>query len=82
MGELRVIGRSSTVIIGEDVQEVLRITWRDENTDEVALAEEAFKEYINKGWLAIGEASGRKKQIFTFDPNLEKITLVPLVMGG
>ncbi len=82
MGELRVIGRSSTVMVGDIVQGNLRVIWRKENTEEVVFAEKTFREYIHQGWIAIGEAAGKKKQIFTFDPNLEKILLAPLLVGG
>lgn len=82
MGELRVIGKSSMVMFGEAVEGDLRLTWRMDNADEVALAEKTFKEYINRGWLALAETSGKKTQIFTFNPNLDKIVLAPLLMGG
>ncbi|MCK4953222.1 hypothetical protein KAS14_05510 [Candidatus Bathyarchaeota archaeon] len=82
MGELRVIGRSPIVMVGDIVEGDLKLTWRKGNADEIDVAENIFKEYIKKGWLAIGEGSGKKKQIFTFNPDLEKITLTPLFMGG
>ena len=82
MGELRVIGRSPIVMVGDVVEGDLKLTWRKGNAKEIAIAENIFKEYIIKGWLAIGEDSGKKKQIFTFNPDLEKITLTPLFMGG
>ena len=82
MGELRVIGKSSTVMVGDIVEGDLRLTWRKENEEEMAFAEKTFKEYLTKGWIAIGEAKGMKKQIFTFNPSLEKIVLAPLMMGG
>ena len=79
---MRVIGRSSTVMSGDTVEGELRLTWRDGDSEEIALAEKTFKEYIKKGWLAISEGSGKKKQIFTFNPDLEKIVLAPLMIGG
>jgi len=82
MGELRVIGRSSTVMVGDIVQGEFRIIWRNDNVEEVLFAEKTFKEYINKGWIAIGEVAGKKKQIFNFDLNLDKILLAPLMVGG
>lgn len=82
MRELRVIGRSSTVMVGDVIEGDLRFTWRKDNVVEMTLAEKIFKKYLNKGWIAIGEASGNKTQIFTFDPDMEKIVLTPLLMGG
>lgn len=79
---MRVIGRSPTVMSGDIVEGELRLTWRKGDSEEIALAEMTFKEYIKKGWLAIGEESGKKKQIFTFNPDLEVIVLAPLMMGG
>ena len=82
MGELRIIGKQSTIMAGDRVEEDVKITWRKDNIKEIALAEKTFKEYLRKGWLAIGETSGKKTQIFTFDPNFKKIILAPYVMGG
>ena len=82
MGELRVIGRVSTVAVGDAVEGDLRITWRKNNLEETALAEKTFQEYINRGWIAVGEASGKKMQIFKFNPDLERIVLAPLMVGG
>ena len=82
LGELRVIRKSPTGIQKDSVQDELRLTWRTGDADEIARAEETFQTYLQKGWLAIGEGPGPKKQIFTFNPDLEKIVLAPLVMGG
>jgi len=51
MGELRVIGRSSTVMVGDIVQGEFRIIWRNDNVEEVLFAEKTFKEYIIKDGL-------------------------------
>jgi len=48
----------------------------------VELARETFAEYLVKGYIAFAESSKGKRQIFTFDPELEKIVLAPLVEGG
>lgn len=82
MGELRIIGKASTVMIGDIVGGDVRITWQEDNTEEVAVAEKAFNEYLQRGWIAIGEAGDEKKQIFTFNPKLQKIVLAPIAMGG
>lgn len=82
MGELIIIGKSSTVMIGDSVKDSFRVIWSRNNAKDIAIAEKTFKEYIRKGWLAIGEVSGKKKQIFDFNPDLEKIVLSPFMIGG
>ncbi|MFH0897902.1 MAG: hypothetical protein V1850_07665 [Candidatus Bathyarchaeota archaeon] len=82
MGELRIIGRKSAVMAEDTVEGDLKLTWRKDKLEEVALAGKTFKEYIGKGWLAIGETSGKKSQIFTFNPDYDRIVLAPLLMGG
>ncbi len=82
LGELRIIGRSSTAAFGERIEERLKLTWREGNREEIARAEEVFKKYVGRGWLAIGETSDRKKQIFAFDPTFDRITLSPIMVGG
>jgi hypothetical protein len=59
-----------------------RLTWSKDDARKIALAEKTFNKYVQKGWLAIGELLGKKKQIFTFHPDFETIVLAPLVMGG
>lgn len=82
MGELRVIGMSPTVVAGEVVEGEFKISWSKSCPEDVEHAEKTFREYVNKGWLATGEIAGKRKQIFAFDPNLEKIMLFPLILGG
>jgi len=82
LGELKILGKMPIVMYGERIDGDLKLTWRKDNAEEVALAEKTFKEYINKGWFAISEVSGKKKQIFTFNPDFEKIILVPIIVGG
>ena len=82
MGELLVIGKSSTVVYGERIEEGLRLVWEKGNAEEEARASATFKEYVSRGWLAIGETSGVKKQIFTFNPSLDRIVLSPVMVGG
>ncbi len=82
MGELRVIGTSLTLMVGDQVEGELYITWNPSNENETTYAHEIFDKYLLKGWLAIGENAGSKTQIFRFDPSLERIVLAPLMMGG
>ena len=69
-------------MVGDIVQGEFRVIWRNDKVEEILFAEKTFKEYITKGWIAIGEVAGKKKQIFNFDPNLDKILLAPLMVGG
>ncbi|MFH0748770.1 MAG: hypothetical protein V1915_02465 [Candidatus Bathyarchaeota archaeon] len=82
MGELKVIGRTPIVIAGDVVEGEINLTWRQDNAEEIAYAEKTFKEYTDRGWLAICEVGDKKKQIFVFDAKLEYITLFPLNLGG
>lgn len=82
MGELRIIGKSPTVVAGDVVEGEIRLTWNKGNVEEIERAEKIFNEYREKGWLAVGEIAGRKIQIFNFNPDLEKIILIPLELGG
>ena len=82
VGELIIIGKTATVMVGDRVQGEFRVIWRTDNKKEVRYAEKTFIEYVNKGWIAIGDVAGKKKQIFNFDPKLDTILLAPLVVGG
>ncbi|MCJ7770584.1 hypothetical protein MUP37_03290 [Candidatus Bathyarchaeota archaeon] len=82
VGELRVIGRSPIVLAGDVVEGEICLTWKLGNAEEIALVEKTFKEYTDRGWLAICEGGDKKKQIFVFDAKLEHITLFPLNFGG
>jgi hypothetical protein len=82
VGELSIVGKKSMVMTGEPVEGELKFNWRNDNAEEVTLAEKTFKEYIIRGWLAVGEKSGKKTQIFIFDPNFDRIVLGPIAAGG
>jgi hypothetical protein len=82
LGELKIIGKSPIIMDGDRVKGELNLTWRKDNPEEIVLAKKTFNEYLHKGWLAIGETEGKKIQIFTFNPELDKIVLTPLVVGG
>nr|ADP09455.1 hypothetical protein E48-1C_10 [uncultured marine crenarchaeote E48-1C] len=62
---------------------IITLSWNKEDDEEIASAKSMFREYIRKGWLAFAFTSGNiKKQVFTFNPEYEKIQLVPIVEGG
>lgn len=81
-GELRIIGRFPTIMAGEVIEGEIKLNWSKDNVEEVTRAEQTFKEYVGKGWLAIGEVMGKEIQIFAFNPDLDKIVLLPLNLGG
>jgi len=67
----------------EETSKKIMLTWNREDSEETALAKEAFIKYTRRGWLAFKITSdGKKKLIFTFDPSAEKIQMVPIVEGG
>ena len=82
MGKLIVMGKSSLLMDGEPAEKTLQLFWSKHDMKQVAIAEKAFEEYTVKGWIAISEISGRRRQIFRFDPNLDEILLAPIVVGG
>lgn len=58
------------------------VTWTKDNAADMAAAKKVFTEYVNKGWLAIGEVSGDTRLMFIFDPDADIVTLAPPVIGG
>jgi hypothetical protein len=73
MSELRILGK------GGDT----RISWNSESDIEVAAAKETFEKRINENWSAFREKTGIKgDKIKIFDPEAERIILVPPISGG
>jgi hypothetical protein len=73
MSELRILGK------GGDT----RISWNSENDIEVAAAKETFEKRIKENWSAFREKKGIKgDKIKIFDPEAERIILVPPISGG
>ena len=62
--------------------EEMTVTWDIENRREVAYAQEKFCEYLADGWMAFSEEPRGRRQIFTFNPQLERIVLMPPLGGG
>lgn len=62
-----------------------KIIWNSDNREEVNAAKEHFKALRAKHYLAF-KAEGREgtqgSQIHDFDPNLERIIMVPRSVGG
>lgn len=73
MGELKTLSRKGDI----------KISWNSENEAEVAVAKETFEKRIKDGWSAFREKFGSKgDRIKTFDPEAERIVLVPPISGG
>lgn len=62
-----------------------KLMWDRRKSVEVEAAEEMFDSLIKKRYLAfeaVGEDGRKGKQIDKFDPNMERIILVPPMVGG
>ena len=61
-----------------------KIIWDSDNEDEVENAKETFNKLTKKGYAAFSVSKkGDKDEIIKkFDPNAEKIILVPPMAGG
>lgn len=62
-----------------------RIMWNRDNRDEVAAAKQHFRDLRAKHYLAFkaeGREGTRGTQINDFDPDLERIIMVPRSVGG
>ncbi len=73
-GEMRILGPEGD----------LKVIWDSEKSDEVEAARKQFKELIDKNYIAFSvKKDGEKNEkISKFDPDLEKMILVPMVKGG
>lgn len=73
MGEIRQLAK-----IGD-----MKVSWNSENEKEVSAAKEIFDKRIKESWSAFREKGGFKgDKIRTFDPEAERIILVPPICGG
>ncbi len=73
MSELRVLGK------GGD----MKISWDRNNREEVSAAKETFEKKIKEGWSAFRDKHGYKgDKILIFDPEADRIVLVPPISGG
>lgn len=62
----------------------LHVSWNVDNEEEVSTAKEMFSKKIKEGWSAFREKlSGTKgDRIKEFDPDAQRIILVPPITGG
>lgn len=74
MSEMRVLGKEGDT----------KVTWDADNWEEVEAAEATFDRLTKKGYRAFSvKKSGDKGSIVTkFDPEAEKIILIPPIVGG
>jgi hypothetical protein len=82
MGEMRTLRVLRQLLKGWTLPDQMKVSWRIQNAEEVAAAEETFTQYLNDGWLAYSEDPNGRRQIFEFNPHLEKIVLLPPLGGG
>jgi len=61
---------------------MIKIVWNKNRLEEVERAREMFEKYKRQGWIAIIEREGEPKMIFDFDPEVECIILLPVIVGG
>lgn len=62
-----------------------KIIWDSENRDEVDNARRTFEDLTKKGYLAFkvkGEKGEKGEQVRTFEAGLERLILVPPMVGG
>ena len=60
----------------------MTISWDADNPQEVDAAEKTFQQYLGDGWMAFSDEPEGKRQIFTFNPTLKHIVLLPPLGGG
>ena len=75
MSELRIMDKDA----GD-----LKVIWNKDNVDEVEAAESQFDSLITKGFSAykVDKKGEPGKMVTKFDPDAEKIIMVPKIMGG
>ena len=82
MGEMVAIKVLTSLMKDWNLPDNLKILWDRNDSQQISRAEEAFKEYLDEGWLAFSEEAEGRRQIFRFDAKLNKIILIPPLGGG
>jgi hypothetical protein len=59
-----------------------RIRWDAARPDEVEAARAMFDTLRGKGYLAYSKRAGDRVQVRAFDPQAERIVMVPPIVGG
>ena len=60
----------------------LRIRWSKDDPRQVSRAEESFEKYLSQGWIAFSDEPNGRRIIHRFNPDLNKIILIPPLGGG
>ena len=82
MGEMISIKVLTALMRDYELPEGAKVTWDETDKEQVSHAERMFQKYLREGWMAFSESGKERKQIFTFDPSLARIVLVPPLGGG
>ena len=82
MGEMRTLKVMRQLLKEWTQPDELMVKWNINNIEEVAYAEKKFLQYIADGWIAFSDEPKGRRQIFKFDPKLERIGLIPPLGGG
>lgn len=82
MGVMRTLKIMRQLLKEWTLPDEMTVSWDVDNGEEVAIAEKKFQRYLAEGWLAYSDEPTGKRQIFKFDPNLERIVLLPPLGGG
>jgi len=82
MGEMISIRVLTALMKDYELPEGAKVTWDEADAVQVSRAEEFFHKYLREGWMAFSESGKERKQIFSFDPSLVRIILVPPLGGG
>jgi len=69
----------------QDASGDTKIMWSKDNEDEVEVARETFNKLIKKGFAAFrveGKKGDKGEQIRAFDPDAERLIMIPQLAGG
>ena len=82
MGKMLTVNIMRQLLKEWTLPEDMEVTWDVSDKQEVTYAEKMFREYLADGWIAYGDDHKGRIQIFSFDPKLEMIVLMPPLGGG
>ena len=82
MGEMRTLRIMRQLVKEWTLPDEMTVSWDVDNSQEVAYAEKKFLQYLADGWMAFSDEPRGRRQIFKFNPKLERIVLLPPLGGG
>jgi hypothetical protein len=82
MGEMTTLKIMRQLLKEWTESDEMMVSWNIDNRQEVAQAEQKFLQYLGDGWMAFSDEPKGRRQIFTFNPKLKKILLIPPLGGG